>query len=152
MVGGLLQDRIEEFVRRVGEGVDQRYVIVEGVTTRQLGRIRDAHYIHTIIEHEDSTEADILAVLEESWEARIRRGEVHGKAREWGRAASGLAHYLLKPTEIEEVDGSVAADLVVRISRWDHSSEACNIWKRFRPFAHRVVELAWGSIEALYAP
>ena len=142
MVDNPLRARIEAFVDEVGEHVDQNYALVEAVTRQQLRHIQEMHYISRVIGHSDHRKGDILAVLEESWVAR----EDHSKARHWGRAASGFAHYLLKPKDMEHVHVKAATDLVVRISRWRHTRN-CNVWVRFRPYACDVVELAWDEIE-----
>lgn len=146
MVDNPLRAGIEAFVHDVGEHVDQNYVLVEAVTAQQFNRMQQRNYIRRVIDHSDNTKRKILEVLEASWDARIRHGRVHSKARHWGRAASGFAHYLLKPKDMEQVNVDAAADLVVRISRWRYTRN-CNVWVRFRPYACRVVELALGEIE-----
>ena len=126
------------------QNVNEPYVKVEGVSENMANHIRQ-QYIPQIIGHSDDVKTKILSILEESWD----RNRAHGNVRRWGRAARGIAEYLLMPTEIGEIQIDVAADVVVRISRWFHTTEN-NLWKRFTPYASQVVHLAWGHIEELY--
>jgi len=149
MVDNPLKARIEAFVRNVREHVDQNYVLVEAATRQERQRIQERDYTYRVVSHPGHLKTEILEVLEASWNARLRDGVVHSKARHWGRAASGFAHYLLKPIEMEQVNIDAAADLVIRMSRWYHTTN-CNLWIRFKPYARRVVELTWGNIERFH--
>jgi len=106
----------------------------------------EKHYIPTIIGLVDDAKMEIMQVLEESWD----RNQNHGLVRWWGRAARGIAEYLLMPIEMDQVQLDIAADVVVRVSRWYHTNRKCGLWKRFIPYVSHVVELAWGDIEQLY--
>lgn len=141
MVEDPLRTRIEEFIRDVGEDYEK----VEGVTPEKLNEIQQNAYIRRIIGLPAQVKANILYVLEESW----NRNQNHGHLRRWARATVGIAEYLLLPTEMSEVHIDKAADVVVRVSRWHHSNRS-NLWIRFIPYACRVVELAWGDIEDLW--
>ena len=54
------------------------------------------------------------------------------------------------PIEMDQVQLDMAADVVVRVSRWYHTNPECGLWKRFIPYARSVVELVWENIELLY--
>jgi len=136
-----LKSRIERFLRNVGEP----YIKVENVSMEQRIYVKE-HYIHTIISLPDNVKMRILQFLEDSW----NRNRNHGNVRRWGRAARGIAEYLLMPIEMDQVQPDVAADVVVRVSRWYHTNRKCELWKRFIPYVSHVVELAWGDIEQLY--
>lgn len=140
MVSTQLKRQIEAFVSRVGEP----YVPVERVSTQGSEYIAE-RYIPAVVALPEKTKQEILRRLEESW----RDNQDHGKIRDWGRAASGTARFLLLPTETAEVDLQPAVDVVARLSRWHHSSGS-NIWKRFIPTATFVVRQAWGQIEHLH--
>lgn len=141
IVGEPLKSRIERFLLNVGEP----YMKVENVSMEQRIYVEE-HYIHTIISLPDNVKTRILQFLEDSW----NRNTNHGNVRRWGRAARGVAEYLLMPIEMDQVKPGVAADVVVRVSRWYHTNRNCGFWKRFIPYASHVVELAWGDIEQLY--
>ncbi len=136
-----LKSRIERFLQHVNEP----YIKVENVSMEK--RISVAkHYIPIIIGLPDDVKMEIMQVLEESWD----KNQNHGNVRRWGRAARGIAEYLLMPIELDQVQLDVAADVVVRVSRWYHTNSECGLWERFIPYASHVVELAWGDIEQLY--
>ena len=145
IVGEPLKSRIERFLQHVSEP----YIKVENVSMEKRIYV-EKHYIPIIIGLPFDAKIEVMQVLEESWNARIRNGVVHGNARHWGRAARGIAKYLLMPIEMDQVQPDVAADVVVRVSRWYHTNRNCGLWKRFIPYASHVVELAWGDIEQLY--
>lgn len=140
-VGRPLKSRIDRFLRDVGEP----YVKVEQVCMAQRARVRD-RYIPAIIHLDDDAKARILQVLENSW----NNNRSHGNVRRWGRAARGIAEYLLMPTEMDQVEIDLAADVVVRVSRWYHTNRVVGLWKAFIPYVDDVVRLAWGDIEPLY--
>lgn len=145
IVGEPLKSRIERFLRNFSEP----YKKCENVSMKKRIYI-EKHYIPTIIHLGDNAKTKIMQALEESWNARIRNGVVHGNAIRWGGAARGIAEYLLMPKEMDQVQLDVAADVVVRVSRWYHTNSKCGLWKRFIPYARRVVELVWGDMELLY--
>lgn len=141
IVGEPLKSRIERFLQHVSEP----YIKVESVSMEKRIYVEE-HYIPTIISLVDDAKMEIMQVLEESWDGN----QNHGLVRWWGRAARGIAEYLLMPIEMDQVQPDVAADVVVRVSRWYHTNRKCGLWKRFIPYASDVVELAWGDIEQLY--
>ena len=145
IVGEPLRSRIERFLQNFSE----TYKKCENVSMEKRIYV-EKRYIPTIIHLGDDAKMEIMQVLEESWNARIRNGVVHGNAIRWGGAARGIAEYLLMPIEMDQVQLDVAADVVVRVSRWCRTNSECGLWKRFIPYASDVVELAWGDIEQLY--
>ena len=141
IVGEPLKSRIERFLRHVSEP----YIKVENVAMEQMIYVEE-HYIPTIIGLPDNVKMRIMQILEDSWD----ENQSHGNVRRWGRAARGIAEYLLMPIKMDQVQIDVATDVVVRVSRWYHTNSECGLWKRFIPYASHVVELAWGGIEQLY--
>ena len=141
IVGEPLKSKIERFLRHFSEP----YKKVENVSMRKRGSIEES-YIPTIIHLGDDTKTRIMQVLEKSW----NDNQDHGNVEKWGGAARGIAEYLLMPIEIDQVQIDVAADVVVRLSRWYHTNSECGLWKRFIPYASHVVKLTWGNIEQLY--
>jgi len=140
VVSQQLRHRIEAFVSRVGEP----YVPVERVSAKGSEYVAQ-RYLPTVVALPEKKKEEILKRLEESW----RDNQDHGMIRQWGRAASGAAKFLLLPTSISELQLDPAVDVVVRLSRWHHSSGS-NIWRRFIPAATFVVREAWGEVEHLY--
>jgi hypothetical protein len=118
-------------------------VLVEGVPAARVRSIVE-QYAPPIVSLRESVKEELLAPLVRSW----TDNQDHGKIRHWGRAASGIARYLLEPTWTEEVLPDPAADLVVRVSRWYHSEG--RFWVRFQPYAETIVRAAWGDIDDLY--
>jgi hypothetical protein len=141
IVGEPLKSRIERFLRNFSEP----YKKVENVSMEKRIYV-EKHYIPTIIGLVDDTKMEIMQILEESWD----KNQNHGNVKRWGRAARGIVEYLLLPKEMNQVQLDVAADVVVRVSRWYHTNRKCGLWKRFIPYVSNVVELAWGDIEQLY--
>jgi len=141
IVGEPLKSRIERFL----QNFSGPYKKVENVSMEKRIYV-EKHYIPTIIGLVDDAKMEIMQVLEESWD----RNQNHGLVRWWGRAARGIAEYLLMPIEMDQVQLDIAADVVVRVSRWYHTNRKCGLWKRFIPYVSHVVELAWGDIEQLY--
>lgn len=97
-----------------------------------------------IVQLSEQAREDILSRLEASW----RNNQDHRHIRRWGRAAIGVAEYLLRPTSLDEANKEYAADVIVRISRWYHTDT--NLWIRFQPDAQYIVEQIWGDIKDLY--
>jgi len=141
IVGEPLKSRIERFLRNFSEP----YKKVENVSMEKRIYV-EKRYIPTIIHLGDDAKTRIMQVLEESW----YENQNHGNVGKWGGAARGIAEYLLMPIEMDQVQLDVAADVVVRVSRWYHTNSECGLWKRFIPYASDVVELAWRDIEQLY--
>lgn len=141
IVGEPLKSRIERFFRNFSEP----YKKCENVSMEKRIYV-EKRYIPTIIHLGDDAKTRIMQVLEESW----YENQDHGNVEKWGGAARGIAEYLLMPIEMDQVQLDVAADVVVRVSRWYHTNSECGLWKRFIPYARRVVELVWGDMELLY--
>jgi len=141
IVGEPLKSRIERFFRNFSEP----YKKCENVSMEKRIYV-EKRYIPTIIHLGDDAKTRIMQVLEESW----YENQDHGNVEKWGGAARGIAEYLLMPKEMDQVQLDVAADVVVRVSRWYHTNSECGLWKRFIPYARRVVELVWGDMELLY--
>ncbi len=141
IVGEPLKSRIERFLRNFSEP----YKKVENVSMEKRIYVEN-HYVPTIIGLVDDAKMEIMQVLEESW----YENQDHGNVKKWGGAARGIAEYLLMPKEMDQVQLDVAADVVVRVSRWYHTNRECGLWKRFISYASLVVELVWEDIELLY--
>jgi len=136
-----LKSRIERFLQHFSKP----YRKVENVSLEKTNYVQK-YYVPTIIGLPDNSKMKIMKVLEES----CYDNQDHGNVERWGGATIGIAEYLLMPIEMEQVQPDVAADVVVRVSRWYHTNRKCGLWKRFIPYASHVVELAWGDIEQLY--
>jgi len=141
IVGEPLKSKIERFLQHFSKP----YKKVENVAMEKRIYV-EKHYIPTIIGLPDNSKMKIMQVLEESW----YDNQGHGNVERWGRAARGIAEYLLMPTEMDQVELDVAADVVVRVSRWYYTNSECGLWKRFIPYASHIVGLVWGDIEQLY--
>lgn len=141
IVGEPLKSRIERFLQNFSE----LYKKCENVSMEKRFHI-EKRYIPTIIHLGDDAKTRIMQVLEKSW----YENQKHGNVKKWRGVARGIAEYLLMPIEIDQVQIDMAADVVVRVSRWYHTNRECGLWKRFIPYASHVVELAWGDIEQLY--
>ena len=141
IVGEPLRSRIERFL----QNFSGPYKKVENVSMEKRIYV-EKRYIPTIIHLGDDAKTRTMQVLEESW----YENQDHGNVEKWGGAVRGIAEYLLMPIEMDQVQLDVAADVVVRISRWYHTNSECGLWKRFIPYASHVVELVWGDIEQLY--
>ena len=141
IVGEPLRTRIEDFLRHVGEP----YIKVENVSDEQMEYIKE-HYIPRIIGLSENVKMSIMQILEDSWNSNRN----HGNVRRWIRAAIGIAKYLLMPIDMNQGQVDVAADVVVRVSRWYQTNEKCGLWKAFLPYVYDIVELAWGDMEELY--
>ncbi len=141
IVGEPLRFRIERFLQNFSEP----YKKCQNVSMKKRIDV-EKRYIPTIIHLVDDAKMEIMQVLEKSW----YENQDHGNVQKWGGAARGIAEYLLMPKEMDQVQLDVAADVVVRVSRWYHTNSECGLWKRFIPYASDVVELAWGDIEQLY--
>ena len=138
MVSGELKKRIDGFIGRVNEP----YMKVENVPFSDVEEIYDK-YVIRIFELDDETREKVLDNMEDSWNENVG----HSQIRKWGRACIGLAK-LLREDNASPISRREAADIVVRISRWDHSSGV--FYKDFVPFAKSIVSNIWGSIENLY--
>ena len=141
MVSDDLQNEIRAFISEVGEplGVDVEDPIPSAVTARV-----QSYYLPLALAHDESVKREVLQELRAAW----RENPNHGNRRRFGRAASNLAEYCLKPTDMRELNATAlphAIDVVVRISGWYHTDS--NLWLRFQPYARRVVQLLWGEIE-----
>jgi hypothetical protein len=141
IVGEPLKSRIERFLRNFSEP----YKKCQNVSMKKRIYI-EKHCIPTIIHLGDDAKMEIMQVLEKSW----YDNQDHGNVQKWGGAARGIAEYLLMPIEMDQVHLDVAADVVVRVSRWYRTNSECGLWKRFIPYASDVVESAWVDIEQLY--
>lgn len=148
MLDGLLP-QIDEFEKRVvrfGDSISASYEAVEEVTQAEAKRI-ESDYLPKIVELSEEDKRVILNSLIESW------GEVESKApfsdgqrrhwMRWGKAAFGVAKYLLLPKVIATVNKDFACDLVVRISRWYYTTTG--FWKVGKKPAQVTVLTAWGG-------
>lgn len=140
VVSPSLRERLLNFTQRVGEP----YSLVEKVSSGGVRYIMNT-YVPRIIALPEEEKTKILKALEESW----LHNQDHAKVRHWGRAAIGTARFLLLPTTLDEIEAEPAVDVVVRVSRWHHTTGS-NIWRRFQPTASFVVSRAWGDIERLH--
>ena len=93
-----LKDRIERFL----QNVDEPYRKVEKIPLSLEQKNRIEELIHTIIELPDNVKMNIMQCLENSWNCN----RDHGNVRRWGRAARGIAEYLLMPIEMDQVQRS----------------------------------------------
>jgi hypothetical protein len=136
-----LKSRIERFLRNFSGAYDK----CENVSEEKKLYI-EKNYIPQVISLDNDTRNKIMQVLEDSW----NKNQDHGNLYKWCGAARGIAEFLLRPIEMDQVQLDMAVDVVVRISRWYHTNENVGLWKRFVPYASDVVKLAWGDIEKLY--
>lgn len=147
-----LAAKINEFEKRVihfGGSISASYDAVEQVTPAEKSRIV-SDYIPKIIELSMEEKKVILNALIESWSVVESKSPLSDKQRQfwmrWGKAALGIAKYLLQPTGIDSVNTDLACDVVVRISRWYYTTTA--LWSIGKKPTRVTVATAWdGKIE-----
>lgn len=139
MVSAEFGNEIAEFL----ELVQEPYECVEQVSQEGVARIL-ADYVPACLALLEAERRTILHLLRDSW----LLNQDHKHVRRWGRATVGIAEFLLKPTDHDEVQRLCAADVVTRVSRWYYTEN--NLWTRFRGYAHNITDLIWGNIEPLY--
>ena len=140
MVAETVRRRIEDFVRVVGEP----YELVEGVSDEGVRAVQHQS-LRAALACDLPTRERVLDMLEISW----RENQNHGRIRDWGRLACGIAIYLLVATEENEAELIPAADVIVRLSRWRHN-DGTGFFVRFVPYAHQIVGLLFRDIGDLY--
>jgi len=138
MISENFKQEIDDYIIKTGEP----YVKVEKVPYSEVDTIYD-NYVEKLLELEEETRKKVLDVLKSSWKANSG----HSKIRQWLRLCVGIAN-LLKLEKTDFVDKSEAVDIVVRISRWAHSSGG--FYQDFIPYAKIIVNKIWGDIENLY--
>src|SRR5919109_4922292 len=112
MVSEPLLSRLRAFITEVGEP----YICVEAVSDEGLNSVRN-QALRFVITRDEASRALALLILEESW----RQNTTHGRRRDWGRLASGIAQYLLILTSESETSLPEAVDVIVRLTRWNYS-------------------------------
>jgi len=137
MITKELKKEIDDFISKTGEP----YKLAENVPFDDVENIYNK-YIPDIAGLSNDQRKEILRILELSWKAYSE----HGKIRQWLRLCVGIAK-LLKIEDKAPVNKKEAADIIVRISRWYHSS---GFYEKFVPFAKKIVSIIWGSIDNLY--
>jgi hypothetical protein len=143
MTSGSLKVEIDAFRREVGEPVG---ILAEAFTPQDVIDRVQRIYLPQAIQRDEATKREVLQALRAGW----LDNQDHGQIRRWGRAAVNLAVFVLgpsSPNELDEKDLSKAIDAIVRFSGWYHTES--NIWKRFQPYAERVVKELWGDIEQM---
>jgi Protein of unknown function (DUF2442) len=138
-----LASDIERFCREIGEPIG--VPAEEFIPTEVVDNVRGT-YLSRAVQRDESSKREALKALRAGWEDN----RDHGQIRRWGRAAANIAAFVLKPSsldDIDERDEPKAVDAIVRFSGWHHTDN--NLWKRFRPYAQRVVEQPWGTIEPI---
>ena len=79
----------------------------------------------------------LLAVMEESIDDNVD----HGMIEEWRRTCHGIAEYLLRPGDLDELHRVLAAECVIRLAGYyNHGAE---LYGRFRPAARTIGDLIW---------
>jgi hypothetical protein len=132
-----MKKKIDNFVNKT----EEPYIKVEEVSYCEIDKIYNK-YAKAIFDLNNKQREDILKVLELSWKANA----AHGKIRQWLRLCVGVAK-LLKIEKSELINKGEVVDIIVRLSRWAHSSR---FYEEFVPFAKNIVSKIWGSIENLY--
>ena len=122
--------------------LNEEYRLVERVKDEFIETINEK-YLKKIIGLSYSIKIEILEIIRNS----LERNKSHGKIREWKRLCAGLI-ILMNSTDLKDINKKMSADMIVRISRWRHSTG--NIWKGFNTFICDIVKKIWGDIENLY--
>jgi hypothetical protein len=140
MVSAGLQQEIHGFVMEVNEPLA---IDVEEPTPVNVATIR-REYLPRALSCTEPIKEQVLRELRSAW----RDNQDHGKVRHFGRAAINFAEYCVRPTAVGELSESEighAIDVIFRLRRWHHTGGS-NIWRRFQPYASRVVNLVWGGL------
>lgn len=92
---------------------------------------------------EFGTKIEIINILKKSLIEKTN----HGKIAEWKQLCKGIIK-LMEMGIYTDIDKNIAADIIVRISRWYYT--VGNIWIGFTPYINKIVKIIWGDIENLY--
>jgi hypothetical protein len=133
---------INAFLKEVGEPYG---IAVDPVThdPAVAARVR-SHYLPIAHARADADKRRALDALRRGWQ----ENNDHGRIRHWGRAAINIAVYCLWPSagaKLKPEHLNSATDAVVRFSGWYHTTG--NMWRRFQPYAEKVVRELWGDID-----
>lgn len=135
----------EDYKKKVSsllKELNEEYRLVERVKDEFIETINEK-YLKKIIGLSYGIKIEILEIIRNS----LERNKSHGKIREWKRLCAGLI-ILMNSTDLKDINKKMSADIIVRISRWRHSTG--NIWKGFNTFICDIVKKIWGDIENLY--
>ena len=138
MISEALKEKINGFIKEI----DEPYVKVEKVSYEDIDRIFNK-YVLKILNLNEASRLQVFETTEKSYRANYD----NSKIRQWGRLCVGIAD-LLGKEEPDWIDRREAADIIVRLSRWYHTQG--NFYLDFIPWAKKIVNLMWGSIENLY--
>jgi len=147
MVSNELLRTLNDYKARIGEPFKITEEVIEDSGRDYVNTL----YLDALVTAPETTKAAILDRMYRGWTAfAADRGRDNLDVRRWGRATVGMAT-VCRFTSVEEVRAAgelgLAADVIVRISRWFHS-----LGSRFsvrNPDATFVVQSVWGNAQDL---
>ena len=137
MISSEFLEKLEEVMAQINEPYEK----VERLKYDSVDVINETYVSKILLLNVEDRER-ILEIIKKS----LSSNKSHGLIRKWSRAVKGLG-ILLKEDSSENIDPRLAADVVVRISRWSYSDR---FYAAFVPFAKKIVEIIWGRIDNLH--
>jgi hypothetical protein len=140
MLSNDLEKQLKSFINNINEP----YKLVENVSNDGVNHVMNK-YMPIVVKLNESKRQEILTILINSRNNNLD----HGNIRSWSKLAIGIVKYLLLKTNIENVDNTYVADVLIRLSRWAYTDG--NLWNRFRPYAQDIAAILYPNYENLYA-